>query len=310
MSDFKLYFAKINLVSHISEVYKDNNVMNQILAKVILNFKNDLQYERIDTKIKDNKEIETYRATYRLDNIEKLDGKYGFSIIGKMYKDSYIYIQRQDKNTEALYKTPVDNTEVIFFYYDVYREMVMFNITHRFRQGEFPIAFKEILNSSVKEYGYIFDVELFKKSISLDDIKEELRKIGRIEQIKIDIKLPNPDSNLLKKISEDPEEKIERFRKARLSSKSIILTSTTEEGINIDSELVDKELQEVSSIHSQISSEDAIKNGYASVEAEGANNMRYTTKDSKSVTMDIEEFNRNLEYFKENGNKFIISVIR
>ncbi len=303
----KLFFAKINLTSHITDLYNKKIELKNVLDRVIEGFNDGIEWRREEYRTINGKEIKTYEAIYVLKYIQKLGANNNFSIVGKMQKTAPLFIKKMNDATGEIYVIPEENTETILFYFDVYKETVFFDITNRFRYMEFINSFQNILNKSLEKYKYEFEVELYKNSLSIEDVKNTLRRIGNIKELKVSINLPNPNSHDLDEIIDSEESRILELKQGRISTKTTTFSSKDSMGIDIDSNIVNEEFDVVNTIHSSINAEEALSKGYATIDAKG-DNGNYTTKEQKPFTVDIEDKNKNVSYFIEQGMNIIRSI--
>lgn len=100
-------------------------------------------------------------------------------------------------------------------------------------------------------------------------------------------KYENPDTEMLDSIQENGSDKLEEFEEANISQKSIIFTSTSRLGLNIDSKAVKESLDEVGNIQKDLPVEKATRNGYVKVEATGRNGITRSTEDHEPVRKHI-----------------------
>ena len=91
-----VYYSKINLSSHIFEVYDDPHKLIKINDKLISKIRNKMEYKREDKTLFEGKEVTKYEAKYWIDDIQKLDGKYDYAIAGRLYKKSKIFYNSLD----------------------------------------------------------------------------------------------------------------------------------------------------------------------------------------------------------------------
>ena len=97
----------------------------------------------------------------------------------------------------------------------------------------------------------------------------------------------NPDTDILESIHGNGKDRLEDFEEANLSSKSILLTSSSKLGLNIDSKIVKEALSEVGNLQRDVSAKKATKNGYAKVEATGRDGITRSTEDMAPVRRKI-----------------------
>ncbi|RWZ59856.1 hypothetical protein EQV77_00740 [Halobacillus fulvus] len=279
-----LYFSKVNINSHIYDVYEDKKVFDGIVKDLSIKIKDNISIENEVTGF-DSEGNEYHRSTtYKFYSIEKLN-ELPFTITGRVLKKMTIFINDLNEETGEIIKRPTENTEVIDFFYDISKEIVAFHTSNRFGYADFNEAFKGLINKSMSDEKeeYYFEVSLWREGLKLDEIKNQLKKIGKLVSLRIEVIPPNPDDDLLNNIQDNGEEFINDFKEGNVTHRSILFDSTAPEGLNIDSNLIDKELNQIGKIHSTLSSEEATRKGYVSIDAVNNNGRSYTTDNSKPV---------------------------
>lgn len=299
-----LYFGKINMSSsQLGDVLTNNASFREILSNVLAALKEDITYTYHCIKNVDNKII-CEDIEYSLSIKEKNDSE----LFGYIHKKSYLNYKDFDKDKKEILNKKVQNTETSEFYYDVFREMVGYQRTLRFGYKEFLYAFEGILNNACKtaNLNYSFTVNQFTNGIDINDLRNMLQKEKQIQKLKIKYQIPNPDANTLKHIQENPEKTIKDFEDANLAMKYVTYQAFSDKGLNVKSEIIEKEIQNINTIHSNIGAEKAIQNGYVEVETTDFNGITRSTADKRPVIRHIE-----YEYeFKEAASKMIINYIR
>lgn len=288
--DKKLYYGKINLNSHIFEVYDRKNSLSNITKLIMLNFKEDIKYIRDDLLFKDdNGEEIRYRAEYKVNYINKLIDSN--SIVGTIIKTSDLLANDIDEKTGEITKIPVPNKEIIKFYYDVSSELVCFSRTIRFGYAEFCKAFESILNSCMDINGeeYVFNVDLLREGIDINSIKKSLDNMKNIESLEIKITPPNPDNDLLGEIEKNSEDVIGSMKLGNITSKSILFTSKAPTGLNIKAKEIQDSIGMAENLHSKLSVENSTKKNYIEIDAKAKNGRIFSTKNTKPVTNFIDE---------------------
>lgn len=305
-----LYFSKVNINSHIYDVYENPDKLKQILNLLLINICDDIGYEKQEIGHDEDGESYVYTAYYKFSSVEKLGDKYNNTIVGNVIKKSYLYAKQIDEATGEVKKIPVENNEVIRFYFDVYKEIVAFHRTIRFGYAEFNEAFNELINLSMKKHkkSYNFEVSILRKGLNINEIKKQLKEIGRIETLRIEIIPPNPDESLLNDIHENGEEFLKSVKDGNITSRSILFTSKAQEGLFLDAKIITDELTKVESIHSKLSSEEAIGKGYFTVEAEGKNGRKYSTKNNNPIKDKIDDGIKGIVEYAEVCRNKILSI--
>lgn len=294
-----LYFSKVNLNSHIYNAYNKKSELNKILTLLYTKINDNIIYEKEITGFDTDGNEFNSLVTYKFYSIEKFDKDLNYTITGRIIKKMNIFINNLNEDTGEVVKTPVEHSEVIDFYFDVFKEIVCFHTTNRFGYVEFNDIFKELINLSMSDdpEKYYFDVSLWRQGLNLSDIRKQLIKLGKIETLKIDIIPPNPDDDLLDNIQNNGEEFLEKYKNGNVTHRSILFTSKAPEGLNLDADIIDNELQSIENIHSSLTSEEATRNGYVSLDAISKHGRTYTTEDSKPIKDKLDSKPSNLREF-------------
>lgn len=303
-----LYFSKINLNSHIFDVYEDRKKLDSILKELFLNIKENITYTQKETRYDQNNEEFTYEAYFKFNLITKMNDN---TIVGNVIKTSNLFVNEVDEKTGEIKKIPVENSELIPFYFDVFNEIVAFYTTNRFGYNVFNNAFKELLNKSMStnEEEFNFEVSLLKMGLSVNELQTQLKNIGKLETLKIEIIPPNPDDELLDAIQQNGEEVLNDIKSGNVTHKSTIFTSTAPGGLNLDAKIIKQELEGMDKIHSKLSSETAIKNGYVTVDATNKKGRTFSTNDNKPTTYKLTEKPKSLEAFATICKQKISAII-
>ncbi|KAA0776212.1 hypothetical protein DT250_04390 [Bacillus sp. AR2-1] len=303
-----LYFSKVNINSHIFDVYEDKDRLKEILKKLYLNIEEDVSYIKQNLNYVEHGNTYTYDAEYKFNLIDKLNDN---TIAGTVMKTSTLFVNQVNKETGDRKKIPVENSEVIEFYFDVYKEIVTFYKTNRFGHVEFTEAFQELVNKCMSKESeqYHFEVALLREGLNVEDIQTQLKAIGKLETLKIEIIPPNPDDDLLDEIQENGEEYITDIKEGNVTHTSTIFTSKETKGLNIDAKIIQDEFKKVSKIHSKLTDEEATMKGYVTVEATNKSGRRYSTNNNKAITDKIEEKPENFMKFATICKRKIASVV-
>lgn len=299
-----IYFSKLNVTSHMLEVYEKKKDLTDILKKVFVNLKEGTIFEKKEFRSVGN-QVHLYQASFKFKLIKKYNDN---TIVGSIIKTSDLFINKINEETGEIKKIPVENSEIIEFYFDVHNELIAFYTTNRFGYQEFNMAFENLLgicmSREVEEY--TFNVVLKKYGLSVNQITEELKKIGKIESLKIEIIPPNVDDPLLNSIQDNQEESLEDMVEGNITHTSTIFTSKAPQGLNIDSKVVKKQIHKGEEIHSELTSEKATGNGYVKFEAISKSGRTFSTDDHSPVKVKLLEKWSNIDemkdLFKEKAN--------
>lgn len=277
-----IYFGKVNLVSeHIYKVYSKELNMRDIMMDILLHFDNGMSFVEENSYIGEDGKEHTNRINYSVYIKEKTDTY----IRGRLDKEFKLFFKEKNPITNELEGKSINNTDAIEFYFDVFSEMVGYNTSNRFGHTKFLEIFSEMINQASRraEKSYLFTVDRYTNGIDIKNLYQELKKINGIQRLSLTLKPVNPTTDILQSIQDNGMDRLEEFEDANLSSKSILLTSSSRLGLNIDSKIVRESLEEVDSLQRDVSAEKAISNGYAKVEATGRDGITRSTADQAPV---------------------------
>ena len=301
-----LYFGKVNLISsQIGNALFNSASLKKILADVISVLKDDTVFTYTTTRQIDETHTVTENIEYSLSVKEKTDS----DIQGYLHKKSYLYYKDFNKHTKEIISKKVENTESSEFFYDVFREMVGYQRTLRFGYKDFLHGFEGILNTACKNanFDYEFTVAQYTEGLDINDLRNELTGNNqRFKKLKIKYQIPNPDSDTLMKIQLNPEETIKNFKSANLATKEVTYQSFTNSALNISSDMIEHELQNIDNIHSSINAKKAIQNGYVQIEATNIYGVTKSSVDTKPVIKHI----NNIVQLKEAASTVILNHVR
>lgn len=275
-----LYLAKINLITDdIFEVYKNKHKLNEICNEMYLNLRSEVTYIDLIPQIIEGNEYEK-EIEYTLHILGKTDLG---SVEGYIYRKSELYYKELNEKNNKITVKSVPNIETIRFFFDTNRELIAFYTTNRFGYRNFIKAFAEILNKCMNLAGssYRFSCSLCQKGLNINEIKNELSKINKITEIVIRVQPPNPQDKLLEEILKNAEDKLNEYNESNITSVETKFTSKGENGININSDLINENLNLIDGIHSCLSDEEALGKGYVELFAKNDKGVSFTTEDSK-----------------------------
>lgn len=288
-----VYFGKINLISdHIYKVYDKKISIRDVMSDVLLSFHHGLEFKETYYYIgKDGKQHED-SIGYRVSISEKTDTY----IYGTIYRKSKLFYKELNDKNQELDTRAVNNTDAIRFYFDVFNEMVGYHTTQRFGHKKFLEVFGKLINIAVKEKGlnYEFNVGRYTNGIDISQLKNELSNIKNIQYLKFSFQPANPDTQILDSIDKNGKGYLEDFQEANLSTKSVLLSASGKLGININSKIVQEQIDIVNNLQKNITTNVATKYSYAKVEAEGIDGISHSTEDMAPVKKKIDK----MEEFK------------
>lgn len=287
-----IYFGKVNLTSeHIYSVYNDKALLREILSDVLVYFKDGVSYTEENSFFDEEGNQFTHEIEYSIYIREKTDTY----IRGRIDKNSTLFYKDKNPITNELESKSIPNVDANEFYFDVFSEIVGYVTSNRFGHTKFLSVFGKLINISMEnaEKDYRFEVDRYTNGINIEHLQQELKSVEGIQRLSITLKPVNPDTEVLDSIFNNGKDRLEEFEEANIATKSILLTSTSRKGLNIDSKLVKESLDEVDSLQRDVSSKIATKNGYAKVEVTGRDGVTRSTQDESPVRKCI----RNMEEF-------------
>ena len=298
-----IYFGKVNLVSsQIGDALFNSISLRNILSELLNALRDNTSYTYTTTKQININETVTEDIEYSLSIKEKTDT----DLQGYLHKKSYLYYKDFDKQTKEIISKKIENTESSEFYYDVFREMIGYQRTLRFGYKEFLYGFEGILNTACTNANldYKFTVNQYTEGLDINDLRNELISNNQqIQTLKIKYQIPNPNFDTLRKIHLNPEETIKNFRSANLATKYVTYQSFTNSALNISSEIIEQELQNIDNMHSSINAKEALKNGYVEVETTNIYGVKKSSTDtneySRAVTPQVRQAGNRLSGLTE-----------
>ena len=187
--------------------------------------------------------------------------------------------------------------------------MIGYQRTLRFGYKEFLYGFEGILNTACTNANldYKFTVNQYTEGLDINDLRNELISNNQqIQTLKIKYQIPNPNFDTLRKIHLNPEETIKNFRSANLATKYVTYQSFTNSALNISSEIIEQELQNIDNMHSSINAKEALKNGYVEVETTNIYGVKKSSTDTKPIVKHI----NNILELKDAASIVILNNIR
>ena len=277
-----LYFAKLNLASEeIYKIYKDPQKRIELKLALSESLRQECHWDKESFFIGDDGIPVSQKVEYQLRTLS-IDEDMSYAE-GWLYKKSILRYNSLLEETKELVPKSVENTEAIRFYFDLEHELIGYNTTNRFGYKEFLEAFVHVINLGLDSFKpeMYFTISLCSKGIGLDDIKEALGEIGKIKELQFRIQPPNPAQELLDHLQELGESRLENMDQANVTRMDVTFQSTGESGLNLDSALIDEELNKLQGIHQALSPEEANKNGYIKVTAVSKTGRKFSSEEAK-----------------------------
>lgn len=293
----RMYYAKVNLNSHIHELHNKQITLQEVMENVERNFNEGLMYEKeIPVLNPETKEFSYETHEFKVREIYSVGKR---EITGRIGKESHVYVN-QENNEKELVRKSVDNIEIVNFYWDMDNEIIMFHTRTRFGHKEFVDAFQHFLNEATKKgKGYKFEVSLLTDNISLENVKQNLKKLKSIKYIEISIIPPNPDDDILEEIEVNKEEYLKRYDEGNITKKINILESSGRKGLNVDSQILTDNFKEISSIHSGLKIETSLNRGYVRIKAIDSKGRIYNTGEKTPMKSTLNLVGDNIIKFAE-----------
>lgn len=195
-----LYLAKINLNSRIFDVYTNKLDIKDVSELIYENIKDGINYSSNEK----SKHIDTYgNSSYYL-----RDSKYAFQeiykyngiIMGKLVRTFNKPTEIFDENKKQMTTTYITENVSIFFYYDVFKELLTFCERQAFGYNQFTKAFAKVLNACTN----IFEFEIFlQKDRNLLD--EKIKDFKSIQRVRAKLIPPNSNSDEIQILRSESE---------------------------------------------------------------------------------------------------------
>lgn len=291
-----LYLAKINLNSQIFDIYEAKLILNDVLDFVYNNmFAVDHEFiiEKTDKYVDSYGNSKEYIkvSKYMFQEIQKKE----FGIItGKVVRTYNKPTEKLDKITKRMIATHVEESVSIYFYYDVYKEMVTFCERQAFGYNQFMSAFVGLLNSVGK---YEFEIFLQKDKDVLDEKLKSLKIINKVKAT-----LVPPNSN---------EEDLADLRKELIYMQQCQEANAKK----VTTEYISEDMKMESAVMKDIIK--AVTRGYGDISATGVNGsgrqQTISSSQDAAFTSDIQEDINESDFNDESRNlisRFFSNIAR
>lgn len=288
-----LYFAKLNLISEdLFQLYDDPKTKKAISFALYEAIHADVKWEKENIFVDDHGDPHSTVVEYTI-NIIRADNSATY-FEGWLYKKSKLYYKVLDENTNKLVQRYADNTEGIRFTIDIAHGYVGYNTSSRFGYKEFIDAFKALVNNGEAARGYDFrySMSICTSGINLEEIKDELSKIGNIKELRIRMQPPNPSDDILEELQKRCDGVVKDFKDANVTGLELFYSTSGTSGINLSAPFVKDKIDDIQGLYSALPVEESTKNGYVSVEATSTAGRKYSSEESRPlrrVVLDIEE---------------------
>lgn len=287
-----LYLAKVNLNSNIFDVYKKKldikNVSDFIYDKFSTNGNYMSRSNERYTDYLGNETVFIRESIYSFQEIEKLDDGI---ITGKLVRRFNKPSEKLDKETNKMVTHYVEEAVSIYFYYDVYKEMIAFCERQSFGYTQFTTAFMQLLN--ICALPYQFEIFLQKDKAVLE---EKLKSLKTVQKVHATLIPPNSNEDGLEELTEE----LQYMKECIDANATKLHLEYSSSNLNMDSKIMNDIKKAVSS-------------GYGDINATGTNQSGRTQiiKSSKDAayTTHIQE-NINKEDFKDESKNLILRFLK
>lgn len=291
-----LYLAKVNLNSNIFDVYDKKlslkEVLNLIYEKIIDGTDYSTQNKERYIDSYGNQEVYIKESRYSFQEISK---KEMGIITGKLVRTFNKPSEKLDEYSNRMLTTYVEESVSIYFYYDVYKEMLTFCERQSFGYNQFMNAFSSMLNRSVG----IYEFEIFLQK-DRDVLEEKIKNLKIVQKVRATLIPPNPN-----------EEDLQELRDELLYMQQCQDANATKISLEYASENMKMESRVMKDIMK------AVSRGYGDVTATGINESgKFRTISSSqdaAYTTNIQENVSEEDYNDESKNlicRFLVKVTK
>ena len=283
-----LYLAKVNLNSNIFEVYNKSLSIDSVLEMIYRRFdvgdefSNRSKERYIDAF---GNPVEFFRESkYSFQEIKKLDKGI---ITGKLVRNFNKPSEKLDPNTNRMIETSVQETVSIYFYYDVFHEMITFCERQSFGYNQFMGAFAYLLNKIATPYEF----EIFLQK-DRDVLEEKLKTLVSVQQVRATLIPPNSNEDDLNELRNELLY-MQQCQEANAIKVELAYSSSK---MNMESKVM-KDIKT------------AVSRGYGDVNATGinGNGRRQTVRSSQDAayTVNIQDNIKETDFNEESHNMIV-----
>jgi len=279
-----LFFAKLNLVSDdLFKLYDNPKMKKEISYALSCAISSNTKWEKENIFLDDAGELHSTIIEYSARIVRIDDSSKYFE--GWLYKKSRLYYKVLDEVTGLLVQQHTDNTEGIRFVLDISHGYIGYNTSARFGYKEFLEAFVNLVNVGEESCGYDFryNIGICTSGINLDDIRQNLCNIGKIQELRIRMQPPNPSDDLLDKLQERCDGVVQELKTANVTEVEMFYSSKGTGGINLSSPYIAERIEDIQGLHSALPVEESTKKGYVTVTATSISGQKYSSGDAKPI---------------------------
>lgn len=223
-----IYLSKVNFNSNIYNVYNKEIQLKSILDEVFEKLSENYSYIKHTVSIYEDlsgQEIKRkVTEEYIFSDLEK-DNE-NKVITGNIIRIKPKFVEEYDRNIRKNVLKRREESVSIYFYFDVYRELIGFCTRNKFGHSQFNDAFKELLEKNVEKYG--FEVFLKKDKRMLE---EKISRFKRVDKVVATIIPPNPNNDEVEDLINDSSDyKDANIKKVKLEYES---SPQSDEGLDM-----------------------------------------------------------------------------
>ncbi|MBJ7963039.1 MULTISPECIES: hypothetical protein [Bacillus] len=177
-----IYFAKFNINEKIYEVYDEKENLDELLTKVFLGMKTDVELGEVRRK---------KNVNFKFITLNKDPDK--FTVNGRLVAYAPgVHVSYDEEKDDVVETKDNKKAAYVTFYFDVRRETIGFVPKNDFGRKMFIDRFKKLIEELVPDVGEV-EIVLEKDRQILD---EKLRLINHVDEISINLIPPNNDKKL------------------------------------------------------------------------------------------------------------------
>ncbi len=285
-----LYFAKLNLISEeLFRLYENPEERKKIAAALLESLRSGKCWKKESYFTDDSGTLHKTAIEYSV-HVVQYNPSEGCAE-GWIYKKNKLYYKTLDSSTNTLVQQSTKNTDGNRFVIDLNHGFVGYNTSNRFGYREFIEAFREIVNlgEAAKEYSFRYNMSLCVSGINLEEIKRELRDVGRIRELRIRMQPPNPSDELLDELQKRCDGLVKDFKDANVTGLELLYSTNGALGIDLDAPLISERINDIQGLYSGLPVEESTKKGYVSVEGTNVSGGKFSSGDAKPIKRIVED---------------------
>ncbi len=292
MSKKIMYVSKFSIVSPTKVSTDLKKKIRKAMSSI--DFSN-IKFEHIIDK--ENNAMDIYRVLGS-SNVLSKDGRY---LSGFLLKESSVITGKIEESIQIKHPKRSENDEGIRFTIDLSEGIIVHNTKGHFKIAQFNKALTYILNIGINNFGITnvnLEVKNIKDNIDIFNLKKNLKNLGKVEKLEIQIKLFEKSKDY--SFIENPE----------ITSHTKIYETKYATGLNFNSHL-EKELNNIISLHSEIEKvRTSEKVDIGNIEISGKTVIGRSFGTAKNITYEIDEKYTERVYFIDKSKDIIEDYIK